>query len=466
MKKSANIEEQKKETLRMSIREGSGNAVMVGAGQSFITPYALALGAGNLTIGFLNSFVGLIGPLAQLKSSHLMEKYSRKKIVVATVFIHAILWIPIIILAAMFYFNIWKEYLSLLLIIFYSLHIGVGAIGGPAWFSWMGDLVDEKDRGKYFSKRNNITGVVMIIAMLAAGFILDFYKTKGLILAGFTIIFSVSMLARLYSNFLFTKHYDPKLKLSKGYYFSFNDFVRHGIKTNFGKFTLFVALINLAVAISAPFFTVYMLEDLKLNYFWFTLINISSVVFSLIFMPLWGKFADRYGNRLTLVLSTIFLPIVPILWLFSPSKYYLLIIPSFVGGVFWAGFNLASFNFIFDSTKPEHRALCSSYHNILLGFGVFFGSIIGGLIAKYAVVSFINIYFFIFIVSGVLRAVIGLVFLPMIKEVRETKKPPILIREFMNVHSLGTAINNFNHSLMHHSYMSRIIFSKIPKFIP
>ncbi len=51
-----NIKELKERTKRLSIIEGCASAVMAGAEIYFITPYAIALGASNFTIGLLNAF--------------------------------------------------------------------------------------------------------------------------------------------------------------------------------------------------------------------------------------------------------------------------------------------------------------------------------------------------------------------------------------------------------------------------
>ena len=327
----------KKKSLDASVREGCGAATMVGAGQSFIIPYALAFNATNFQIGIFSSLIGLIGPLVQLKGSRLVEFYSRKKILMFAIFLQALMWIPIILLSLIFFFGIWVSYIPFLLMLFYAIHLGFGAVAIPAWFSWMGDLVPDKLRGDYFGKRNRIVGFLTISSMLIAGFILDFFRTRGFVLIGFSIVFSIAMIARFYSVFVFKEHYEPKLELKKGYYFSLWDFTKRGFKDNFGKFILFGFLFYVAVSISSPFYAVYMINELEFSYFWFTLITVSQSFFSILFLPFWGKFSDKYGNRITIILAGVFLPIVPFLWLVSASKLYLLIIPTFVGGVFWWG---------------------------------------------------------------------------------------------------------------------------------
>lgn len=440
---------QKNKALKISIQEGSSTAIMSGVGGSFITPYALELMKGlssqtaNFYIGILSSFIGIISPIAQIFSTKYMERLSRKTIVLYSVLFQALIWIPLMLLGLMQIYQVGIDYIPALLIFLYSLHIGIGAFGGPSWFSWMGDLVPEHKRGRYFSKRNKIVGFIAIISMLIGGLLLDFFKTKGFVLLGFTILFSVGMFARIYSYLLLRKQYNPKLVLKEGYYFSFWQFLKKLPESNFGIFSLYLGLMYFAVSIAAPFFSVYMLKELNLSYTWFTIINLSSSVFSLLALPFIGKFGDKYGNRRLLMICSIFVPLVPILWMLSPNPFYLIFIPSLIGGIFWAGFDLAAFNFIYDSTRQEHRALCSAYSNMLIGIGIFAGSAVGALIAKFIPVTFgLGIFLFIFLISGIARFIIAFIFIPHIKEVKPVKKPPLLIKEFK-------FLSNFEHNLHH-----------------
>ncbi|MAG07492.1 hypothetical protein CMI46_01625 [Candidatus Pacearchaeota archaeon] len=453
------ISAKKKETMSLSVKEGAAVSVMIGAGHSFIIPYALAIGAGNLAIGFLNSFIGLVGPLTQLKSTRLMEKYPRKKIVFYAILIQALMWMPIMLLGLLFFRDIFTQYLPFLLIIFYSLHIGAGALASPIWFSWMGDIVPAKNRGKYFSFRNRVVRFVTVVSMLAAGFFLDYFKTGGFVLLGFSVLFSFAMIFRLYSIYLFSKHYDPGIKLKKGYYFSFFDFLKHSRENNFGRFVIFVGAIFFAMSIATPFFAVYMLEELGFSYVWYTLIILAPVVLSLFSLSFWGKISDKYGNRLVIFIAALSAPIYPLLWLFSTSKIYLLIVPPILAGLFWGGFNLATINFVYDSAKKEHRSLCLAYLHVLMGVGIFAGSILGGVIAKYGSVEYFNdllnlgfgnIFLYIFLFSAFARFLVVVVLLHRIKEVRDTKLPPILTEELKHLENFEAGMTHFNGSMFHY----------------
>lgn len=413
---------EKNRTMKLSVKEGSSASVMSGAGTDYVTPYALALNANNMQIGLLSSLPGLISPLSQIFGSRLMEKYQRKKLVTTFVFLQALMWFPILLLSLLFWKKIFLLYLPLILIFFYTLLSIFGGIAGPSWFSLMGDIVPEKIRGKYFGKRNKICGTIALISTIIAAFLLDYFKTKGLILVGFSFLFFLAGIFRLISARLFKRHYYPKFKLQRGYYFSFWQFITKAPSNNFGRFAIFVALIQFATMIAGPFFAVYMLKSLNFSYITFMLVNISSSIFSLLFMPIWGKFSDKYGRRELLRIGAMFIPFVPLTWLFSPSPVYLILVPQLIGGISWAAFNLAASNFIYDSVSVQRRGICVAYYNVLIGVGVFLGASLGGLLAHYLTITFMNKLLFIFLISGVVRLVIFLTMMPLIREIKEVKK--------------------------------------------
>ncbi|PIN77522.1 hypothetical protein COV15_01890 [Candidatus Woesearchaeota archaeon CG10_big_fil_rev_8_21_14_0_10_34_12] len=421
MKEHSEISE-KERTMKLSIKEGSVSSVMSGLGDSNLSLFALALNANNLQMGFLSSFPGLVTPIAQIFGSRLMEKYRRKKIVVAGVFLHALIWFPILALGLMYYKNIFASHLATVLLVFYSVYAVLGAVAGPAWFSLLGDIVPENMRGKYFSKRNRICGTIALITTLVGAFFLDFFETKGLLLIGFSIFFFIAGIFRLIAAFLFTKHYEPKFKLEKNYYFSIWQFIKKAPYNNFGRFVIFVSLMHFATAIAGPFFTVYMRRDLGFSVLTYTIIVVASSVSSLLFIPLWGKFSDKYGNRELLRIGSLIIPFLPALWLISKSPYYLIIVPQLLSGFSWAAFNLGVSNFIYDSVSPQRRGICVAYFNVIAGFGTFLGASIGGFLAYYLTISFMNILLFIFLASSILRLTVTLAFLPLVKEVRKVKK--------------------------------------------
>lgn len=420
----------KEATKKLSIKEGIASAIMDGAGVKYITPYALALGANNTQIGFLTSIPSLLGNLSQLFTHNAVEKFSRKKIIAVGVLLQALMWIPIIILGYLFFYKNFNHGLSAtLVILFYTLFTIFGSFISPAWNSVMRDDVG-KNRGKYFGKRGKIVDFTGLIVMLVCGFILNYFNGINLF-AGFAVLFGIACISRLISSYLLSKHYEPKLKLKDGYYFSFWQFIRRVPQSNFGKFTVGVSLITFASYIASPFFSVYLLKNLEINYALWTLILVGNILGTLAFVQLWGKFADNYGNLKVLKITGKLIPLIPLLWFltffvikinFVLAIFYLIIVEIF-SGFLWGGFNLCSKNFIYDAVTRAKTGLCISYYNVLNGIGVFLGATLGGFISSVNFDFFgVGAILFVFLLSSLMRIISYFVLMPKVKEVRGVKE--------------------------------------------
>lgn len=421
-KKSLNIKELKHKTRRLSIKEGIFAAAKNSFGYSYISPFAIAINASNSLIALFSSFNGLLGPLSQLFGSRLIGKQSRKKIVTKYVLLESLVWIPLIAVAILFYKGIITSVLPFLVLLFFSLYTIFGDIAYPPWFSWIGDVVDKKYRGRWFSKRKLIDGFVLGTLTILAAIFLDFLKKTDHLMLGFIVLFSLAFISRIISVRIFKHQYEPKLKLKRTDYFSFWDFVKKAPHNNFGKFSIFRALLNFASAISSAFIVVYLLRYLEFNYLLYMIIISAGGFFALISLTFWGKFADKYGNYRVLGITTILLPIVPILWILHSSPIYLILVPSLVYHVSVVGFNLSAINFIYDNVSIKKRGLIVSYHNLLTGIGVFFGAGLGALLIKYLKLNFVEPLFAIFILSAFLMIVVVSWWIPKLKEVRKTEK--------------------------------------------
>jgi MFS family permease len=305
------------------------------------------------------------------------------------------------------------------MLISYVTLISLNALIIPSWSSWMKDLVADNESGKFFGKRNRINGLLGLISMLFAGFLLDSFKTSRQLFLGFAILFFIAFIARLVSRYYLMQKYEPKLKLGKKYYFSFSQFIKKMPYNNFGKFVIFVGLFQLAVNIASPFFTAYMLKELKFSYGMFTIITIIQLLATLVSMPMWGKFADKYGNVKVMKITSFLIPALPFLWVFSPNFYYLAFV-QLLAGFFWAGFNLAASNFIYDAVTRQRMGLCVAYSNVINTSGVFIGANLGGFLSTNLYMG-LNPFFFVFILSAIARFAVPLIMTPMIREVREVR---------------------------------------------
>lgn len=411
MGRKSNHEGKIRKTLKFSFWDGFFASCMSGMVADYITPYALALKATSGLIGILNAAPNFVSSLIQLKSADFAEAFkSRKKIIVLFVLFHALMGIPIILTPYLF-----KGHAVLFLIIFVTLFNSLNAFAGPAWASLMSEYIPIRKRGKYFGWRNRILGIVTIVCAFIAGFILHYYKNN--IFRGFLIIFSAAFCCRIVSWYFLTRMYEPPFKTAKESYFSFLDFIKRAKASNFAKFVIFTACLNFCVNLASPFFSVFMLRDLRFNYLTYTLVVVTVAVTQIFAFDRWGKHADKIGNLKVLRLTSFIIAVLPFLWIINQHPGYLMF-AQVVSGFAWSGFNLCAVNFIFDAVTPEKRTRCIAYFNFLNGFALCLGALLGGYLLNILPALFGFKILSLFLISSILRFAVAFLFSGGIKEVR------------------------------------------------
>lgn len=398
-------------SLRFSFLDGIFASCMVGMITDYITPYALALKATNSQIGILSAAPNFASSLVQLKSADLTDKLkSRKRIINLFVFLHTLMGIPIILIPYLFK---WQP--VLFLIIFVTLFTSFNAFAGPAWSSLISDHVPVKQRGRYFGWRSKIFGIITVLSAFLAGFLLHLFKHN--ILKGFLIIFSIAFVCRFISWYFLTQMYEPVFRVKKESYFSFIDFMKRIKESNFAKFVIFVSTLNFCVNLASPFFSVFMLRDLKFNYLTYTIVVTTVTIVHIFTIDRWGRHADRVGNVKVLKLTSLFIAGLPLLWIINQNPIYLIFI-QMVSGFAWSGFNLCATNFIYDAVTPEKRTRYIAYFSVCTGLALCFGALLGGYLVNILPKLFGFKILTLFLISGVLRLLIATLLSGKIKEVR------------------------------------------------
>jgi MFS family permease len=418
-KKYTKKEQRIQKSLRYSIYDGVAYSGMNGFGASYIKPFAVALNATAAQIGFLSSFPELVKALFQLHTIEVTDKTkNRKKVVLISTILQAIVWLPMFLIPYLLSQNAGVVWLIILACVYYIMD----GFGAPPWISWMGDLVPENNRGGFFSKRNRLMGLSSFLSVLAAGLLLDYFALYYKLI-GFLLIFFVAFLFRSASAFFIKKMHEPKYEVYQEDVFSFVDFVKRLRGSNFGVFVLYLSLFSFGVSISSPFFVVFMFRELNFTYAMYTGITAVHTIVSALTVSFWGKNGDKFGNKTVFSLTGYLIPLLPILWVINQNYIFLLIVSAF-GGFVWAGFTLTSTNFIFDTVSPRKRARCAAYYNLFMGVSNFAGAILGGLLVNIlpTPMFFISNIQILLLLSGVLRFTASAIFLPRIKEPKETKK--------------------------------------------
>ena len=415
-------------TSKDIVREGSLDALKIGAGETYFGAFGVFLGGSPLQIGALATLPPLIGSMAQVFGMRLAEQVrSRRETIAKCIRVQAALCMLFGSVAFVFSSSWWA--LSALIGLVAVYHVTIGLIA-PLWTSLIGDLVPPTARGEFFGYRNKWMSICTFMSVVAAGELIYAFTNHGYEAWGYLIIFMVAAFSRWASGRAFKLVPDPAIHIPEHSKFSFWQFISRAKQSNFVRFVLFVSSMNFATAIAGPYFAMYMLNDLNLSYREYMVVVSAMVLVQFAVMRSWGKLSDQFGNRKIMSICGALLSVNPLLWLVSSNFCWVIFIQLY-SGLFWAGFNLAAANFVFDAVTAPKRARCFAYQSIINGSLVFIGSAIGGYAANHlphefnaSLAVWVNESKFLslFVVSGLLRALVMVFLFPTFSEVRKVQK--------------------------------------------
>jgi MFS family permease len=424
--------------LRHSVRDGMAYSVQVGAGETYFSAFALFLRATAPQVALLTTLPPLLGSSAQIFSAWLGDYIGRKRLVLAGATLQALLWLPIMLVPLVF-----EQHAITALLVLFALYHSASNLAAPQWTSIMRDLVSERRRGRYFGYRTQLTTITTFVALVACGFLLHELDMSGATYYGFVLIFLVAFAARMVSVYHLTFLHEPAVHGATPD-MHIEHWWRSLLSTGAIGFSAYFALMNAAVGISSPFFTVYMLRDLKLSYLEFMILSGTSVVTQYLMLSTWGRIADVYGNRLILIVTSVSLPFVPMLWLLS-DHFWALMLFQMLSGLSWSGFTLSCGNLLYELVPRTRRAAYVAFHNVGTAAGVFGGAMLGAalivvlpprrvLFGESAIMS--NLLY-LFALSGVARAVLATL---LARRVRDFRKP----RRELSAQALVMRVIGFN----------------------
>ena len=424
--------------LRHSVRDGMAYSVQVGAGETYFSAFALFLNATAAQVALLSTLPPLLGSSAQIFSAWLGTHLGRRRLVLFGCALQTLLWLPILLVPLLF-----RQYAVGGLLVLLALYQGANNLAAPQWTSIMRDLVSERRRGRYFGYRTQVTTVATFIALVICGLILDQIDKSGETYLGFVLIFGVAFVARAVSVYHLTFLYEPAQHAAAPD-MHIEHWWRSLLSTGAIGFSAYFALMNAAVGISSPFFTVYMLRDLKLSYLEFTALSGASVIAQFLMLSTWGRLADVYGNRLILIVTSVSLPVIPLLWLLS-ANFWWLVLFQVLSGLSWSGFTLSSGNLLYELVPRTRRAAYVAFHNIGTAAGVFAGAMLGASLelwlpprrVLFGATDVLSNLLYLFALSGLTRAILATL---LARRVREFRKP----RRTLSAPALVMRVTGFN----------------------
>lgn len=372
---------------------------------TYLTVYILALGATRAQIGLMSALSSLTAALLLLPGALLVERIGRRKQITmmggggfARLAILALALSPFA----------WDR--PVIVWIAIALAVSRDAFANlsfPAWLSLTSDIVPLEGRGRYFGSRNFATGIGAMVTTLLVGEMI----TRAGAPVGYQLALLLAFFLGLAATFSFSHLSDMTevAPLPAGTPLSLPMLLRRlGQYPVFASLCATAALWNFSLNIAAPFFNVYLVQNLGATAAMVGITSVASSLASLAFQHKLGELADRWGPRRMQVISMLAIPILPFAWLFVNAPWQ--VIPlNLLGGLLWGAFNLAAFNFLLTLLPEDQRARYSALYQIVVTLSLAAGAALGSV-----VVTLIG-YHGVFLCSAVGRVAAGLLFVRLVR---------------------------------------------------
>ncbi len=363
-----------KSNLRLIYADAVAFSVMVGAGETYLAAFVLALGMGELAAGLIASIPMLAGAVIQLISPWAVRTLgSHRRWVVLCALLQAGSFLPLVAAAIVGSMSVLAVFAVA------ALYWGSGMATGPAWNTWVGTLVPKPIRAHYFARRGRAGHVAVLIGLIAGGLSLEYGKSHDAALTAFAILFGIAGVCRFVSAFLLANHTEPQPPDDDHRKVPMLHFIGRFRSDDGGKLLVYMLALQTAVQISGPYFTPYMLGQLKMSYGSYLVLIATSYSARIVILPMLGGLVRRIGAARVLWYSGIGLVPLSALWLVSDSLIYLFFVQLIAGAV-WGAYELATFLLVFETVREEERTSVLTTFNLANAIAMVGGSLLGGLI--------------------------------------------------------------------------------------
>ena len=374
---------------------------------SYVTLYALSLGATGLQIGTLSSVSSLFSTLGPIPGAQWAARWGRKKPVVVVAYsvrelvLLAALLVPLILFG---------QTLIAAVIALMALRSGLTSLATPAWTSFAADLVPTDRRGRYFSSRKTVMGFSSLLFVPLAGLVIEWVGW----LTGYQAVIAISIVIGAAAVLMYAFIPEPASQGAvRTRERSTAVFVR-SITGNraFLVFTLIALVFAFSQQLGGPYFSVYEVQVLGATPRLIGILSTLSAIARMVGQQFWGRLVDRRGARWVLAMCHLLIPVLPFIW-FPLTEAWQLVFVTVPSGFLWAGHEIANFNMLLELPKEsEQTQAVASYHTLIGGANIL-GPLVGGLVVERLG------YLWNFGLSGVGRFIAALLLLWLLKPFRK-----------------------------------------------
>ena len=284
----------------------------------------------------------IAGQALQVVGALLTTRYGHRRTAVFAMAISRQAFLPLAFLPAL---PLGAEDRRVLLLVVAGVHHGLGVVASNAWNDFIGETVPRRLWGRFFGRRTAVSTLAGGLTALAGGIALDrghrlsaagpVLQVLALLASGAGAVSLVlvmrqqawpprcrrSIRERALTSFV-RPFLDPEARLVIGYTFAW----------------------HAACGLSAPFFGLYLLQDLRTGYALLAAQGAGFALARVASASAWGRAVDGVGASPVLAVCTAGLALSPLSWIACDTgRLWPLALEAAIGGVLFGGHTVASF---------------------------------------------------------------------------------------------------------------------------
>ncbi len=381
-----------KRNLTAMSADGFAFSVMVGIGETYLPAFMLSAGKGELAAALIATVPILAGSLLQLAAPAVLRRVrSYRRFVVLMAALQAASLLGLMFTALRFQVPTWVPFL------FATLYWAAGLSTGPAWNTWVEELVPGPLRAGFFARRSRLSHFGVLLGLVLGGVLLRFSSGMANPVAVFAVLFGIAAAGRFVSAAMLARQSDGMSRTqlrakSPAEHPAVQDAsepAKVAISANLlkrlvrpgpaGKFILYLVTVQTGVYIAGPYFTPFMLRVLQLSWIdYMTLLSLGFVG-KMLALPWAARLANRAGVARLMWIGGVGVIPASALWMVSQSFWFLAVVQIY-SGLAWGCFELSMLLQFFRQIPTERRVQILTVYNLGNSAAMVLGSLIGAVL--------------------------------------------------------------------------------------
>jgi MFS family permease len=357
---------------------------------TYMSVFAIRLGASKTLIGLLSSLPALINILWQIPAGRLVQS-SRNilGITIKSLFSQRVMWLLIGLMPFLL-----TNYRPEAVVALVTLATLPAAVGGLAFTTLFANSVTAEERGGIASIRNMLLALTSMTSVLVAGWLLNVIAFPYNYQIFFVVAFAASM-ASLYH----VKKIEPNTKTPETVPaveglaapperpVSLKERL-HRVWASlsevkaFRDLTLGSFAYNWGMSFPAALYGLYRVNTLGASDAWLGLLSMAMSATQMVMFIVWGRVLKRSGSRWLTLLGAFGLAGFPLLTGLSPSVEPLLLVAIW-GGFFNTAYSIGRFDAFMAACPANRLPTLTAFYNVLMNVTAFVAPLLGTTVANW-----------------------------------------------------------------------------------